>query len=462
MSFLGLDIAIGALRANQYALNVTGHNIANAGTPGYHRQEAVFLPGTTTSGGAATASGVPKLGTGVTIQTIRRVQTAQMDGQVRNMNQYLGSYSAQSRSLKQVESVLGEPGGAGLSTILDKFWNAWEELASNPGDPSARIGVVEAGVALSDRFRTLHDGLHQVQVEADKAIQDDCSRINTLAQQIVAINQELIRASSGQVAPNDLLDRRDILLDELSKLARIQTFGDGGADFIVSIGGKVLVQGMHVTELRATVGPDGWSQLVWTGDGSTFDPEGGEVAGLTHVRSTLAKGYMESLDSIASAIVNRVNELHLTGIDSNGDPAGFFFVPGSTAASIQVDAGLVATPSMLAASASGRPGDNQLAVDMAGIRDEILVDNQRIGDAYSSLVVRIGAHSRESSTQHEVHEVSQQYLLTQRESMAGVSLDEEMINMVKFQQAYNAAARIVTVMDEMIDTVVNRMGVAGR
>ena len=281
MSFLGLDIAISALRANQYALNVTGHNIANAGTEGYHRQEAVFLPGTTTSGGTSTGQGIPQLGTGVTIHEVRRLQSGQMDGQIRQMSQFLGSYSAQSDSLQQVESVFGEPGGTGLSTVLDKFWNAWEELASNPEDRSARIGVVEAGVALSDRFRTLHDSLHEVQVQADQTIQSDVSRINTLAHEIADIDRELVRTSTGVVAPNDLLDRRGILLDELSNLARIQTFGDGGGDFIVSIGGKVLVQGDHVTEIAVSTGPDGWSQLTWTGDGSDFEPEGGEIAG-TH------------------------------------------------------------------------------------------------------------------------------------------------------------------------------------
>ncbi len=462
MSFLGLDIAISALRANQYALNVTGHNIANAGTEGYHRQEAVFMPGTTTSGGTATSAGIAQLGTGVTIQAIRRMQTAQMDGQVRSMNQFLGWYSTQSESLRQVESVFGEPGGTGLSTVLDKFWNSWEELASNPDDPSARISVVESGVSLSDRFRALRDGLYQVQVQADRAVQDAGSRINTLCHDIAAINQELIRASTGQVAPNDLLDRRDILLDELSSLARIQVYGDGGGDCIVSVGGKVLVQGTSVTELTAASGPDGWSQLTWTSDGTRFEAEGGEVEGLTRVRSSMVSGYMQSLDAIATAVTERVNALYSTGVGSDGSPAGLFFSSGAGAASMQVNPALVIAPSTLATSTTGRPSDNQLARDIAGVKDEFLIDGQTIGDAYGSLVVRMGSHAREAETESEVHQVSQHYLITQRESMAGVSLDEEMINMVKFQQAYNAAARVVSVIDEMIETLVNRTGVAGR
>jgi flagellar hook-associated protein 1 FlgK len=125
---------------------------------------------------------------------------------------------------------------------------------------------------------------------------------------------------------------------------------------------------------------------------------------------------------------------------------------------MSVDPALAAMPSTLATSTTGNPGDNQLAMAIAGIRDEVLIDGQPIGTAYNNLVVRMGSHSREATTQNEVNAVSLQYLETQRESMAGVSIDEEMINMVKFQQAYNAAARIVSVLDEMIDTVVNRMG----
>ena len=458
MSFLGLDIAISALRANQYALNVTGHNIANAGTKGYHRQEAIFLPGATTSGGTSTGQGIPQLGTGVEIHEIRRLQSSHIDGQIRAMNQFLGSCSTQNDSLKQVESVFAEPGGAGLSTALDKYWNTWDELASNPESLSARIGVVEAGIALSDRFRTLNANLHEVQVQADKEIQNDASRINDLANQIASINRELVRSANGVVAPNDLLDRRDILIDELSNMARIQTFGDGGADFILSISGKVLVQGEHVTELAVSRGADGWTELTWTGDGSTFDPEGGEIAGLMNVRSVTVSGYIDSLNTIASTLVDRVNQMHLTGLDLNGNPTGPFFVPGTDASNMGVDAALIAAPSALATSTTGRPGDNQLAMAIAGIRDEVLIDGQLIGTAYNNLVVRMGSHSREATTQNEVNAVSLQYLETQRESMAGVSIDEEMINMVKFQQAYNAAARIVSVLDEMIDTVVNRMG----
>ncbi len=459
MSFLGLDIAISALRANQYALNVTGHNIANASTQGYHRQEAVFLPGTMTSGGATTGQGVPQLGTGVVIETVRRLQSGHMDSQIRHMSQFLGSWSARGESLKQVESMFGEPGGSGLSNVLNRFWNAWEELASNPEDPSARIGVVESGVTLADRFRTLYDGLYEVQVQADQAIENDVMRINTLAHQIATINQELIRAASGQISPNDLLDRRDILLDEMSKLARIQTFGEGGGDFIVSIGGKALVQGSHVTEIAITKGPDGWSQLTHSGDGSVFEPEGGKIMGLIQTRSVTVKSYMDSLNAIASTLVDRVNALHSTGVDSSGNPLGEFFVAGTDASSIRVDPALIALPSKLATSATGRAGDNQLALDIAGIKNEVLIDGTTIGAAYHNLVVHMGANSQEAITQYEVHQVSLDYLKTQRESMAGVSLDEEMINMVKFQQAYNAAARIVSVLDEMIDTVVNRMGV---
>jgi len=463
LSFLGLNIAIGALRAQQYGMNTTAHNIANAGTKGYHRQEAVFLSGAGLTGWAGTTGiGVPQIGSGVSVQTIRRMQSDYIDGQVRLGSQWIGTCSERNEALKQIESVLSEPGELGLASAMDRFWNSWEELSASPGSLPARISVVESGVALAQRIRTLYQDIRELQVRTDSEIGDTTVQINRLAHEIGELNKQIGLASADDSQPNDLLDRRDVLLNELSSLVRIDAYGGNNSELIVSVGGRALVQGSYVSELKTERGGDGMLKVLWAEDDAPAQILGGKLLGQLQVRDELTAGYIQSLNEIAEALVTRVNGLHSTGILTSGAPAGDFFVAGSDASSIAVEPGLVANAAGVATSTTGNPGDNSLALAISAIRNEILPNGQTIGGTYSALVARIGADSREAGSQTEAHTLALQQLESQRESISGVSIDEEMVNMVRFQQAFNAAARIVTVIDEMLDTVISRMGVGGR
>lgn len=457
-SFSGLSIALSALRAQQYAMDTTGHNIANANTEGYRRQEPVFVANHPLTGSFTTTGVGSQIGTGVEVATIRRTQTDFMDTQIRMENQWLGMWSSRSEALQQIEPLLSEPGDSGLSAALDRFWNSWQDLAASPESLPARIAVVESGVALSDRIRNLHYDLYKVQEDADRAIAGKSNEINWLAQEIASLNAQTIKAENGQYQPNDLMDRRDLLVEQLARITRIEVHGSGGSNMIISVGGRVLVQGNYAAKTSVGVGPTGWSQIVWSEDNSPLPVNGGELKGLTDVRDTLAAGYMASLDTITQAIVARVNAIHVTGFDMNGNPAGDFFTAGTGASNVTVNSALLAAPSGVAASgAAGEPGNNSVANAMAGVRGEALVGGQTARTAYTALVTQIGSHARESAMRTSLHEVSLKQRKMQRESIAGVSIDEEMANMMKFQQAYNAAARIFTVMNEMLDTIINRM-----
>jgi len=462
-SFSGLSTALSGLRVHQYAMDVVANNIANAATPGYHRQEAVIVPGLVLTGAFGIAgTGIPQLGTGATVDTVRRMRSSYIDDQVRAAGNWLGEWNYRNEALKQVESVLSEPGDLGLSSMLDKFWNSWEELSASPESLTARTNVVETGVSLAQRFRSMYSDLREMQAGTDRDIVDNAEQVNRLAHEIAKINEEIRPGPAGDYQPNDLLDRRDVLIDELSRIARVQVSGAGGTDLIVSIGGKVLVQGNQVTEIVVSNGPNGWSQLTWADNGSSVVLSGGELAGQLDTRDYALQGYIDSLNTVASALVDRVNALHSTGQLADGSPAGSFFVPGTDASNIKVEASLVSSPSGVATSTTGKPGDNALALAISAVRDEILIGGETIGGAYSGLVARIGANARQAESRVDTHTASLAQLDNQRESVSGVSLDEEMANMVRFQQAYNASARVFTVIDEMIDTVVSRMGISGR
>jgi flagellar hook-associated protein 1 len=461
--FSSLNIAMSGLRAQQYALEVTSHNIANAGTEGYHRQEAVFAPGAYESGGFTTTGvGVPQLGTGVMIQTVRRMQSEYADQQVRTTQQSMGSWSYRDQTLQQVESALNEPGDNGLSASLDDFWNSWEELSSSPENLPAKTSVIQNASALTDRIHTLYGNLFSLQTRTDQGIADNAAKVNSLAHDIAHLDEQIGVSLAGKSAPNDLLDRRDILLEQLSTVVGVQIAGGNGSELMVTIGGKSLIQGASVTEVAVTKGANGWSQIVWSDDSKPLDITGGELAGQMQMRDDLLQNYVDSLNTIAQTIISRVNALHSTGVMKDGTPAGNFFAPGGSASNISVDPALLADASGVATSTTGNSGDNTLVVAIAKVGGETLIDGNTIGGAYSNLVSQIGSQSREASMRTEAYTLTLQQSKTQKEAVSGVSLDEEMLNMVKFQQAYNACARVVTTVDDMIDTMINKMGLVGR
>jgi flagellar hook-associated protein 1 FlgK len=444
------------LRAQQQALDITGHNIANASTEGYHRQEAVMVSGNPLSGAfISSAAGSPQLGTGVLVQSVRRMQSDYVENQVRMANQWLGMWDYKNESLKQVETVLGEPGDGGISSFLDKFWNGWSDLTTSQSLTS-RTAVVEAGNALSNQVRAFYGNIRELQSRADEDIADNAAQINRLASDIASFNEQIWRSEGGGYQPNDLIDRRDILLDQLSQIARIQVSGGGGSEMRVSIYGKTLIQGDQTTEIETSVGAGGWTQLTWGDDHSKVEITGGQLAGQIELRDKTLEDYISSLNSVVRTLVDRVNAIHSTGLTETGQPAGNFFVAGSDASNLAVQA----TPADVAvADPTPAPDRKTPQQQIADLKAEVQPNGETIGDAYSGLVASIGADAREANARASMYGDSLQQLKMQRESISGVSLDEEMLNMVKYQQAYNAAARVMSVMNDLIDTVINRTGV---
>ncbi len=456
--FSSINIAVSALRAQQYAMSVTGHNIANANTEGYRRQEPVFIAGDPLIAGAGIPTvGAPKVGTGVQVETVQRAQTDFIDGQIRSSTQSLGLWNSKNESLQQVESFLSEPSDSGLSSTLNEFWNAWEDLAATPESQAPRAAVVNSGTTLADQIKKLHSDLVDVQTQANDTINTSVDDINRISHEIAKINSQIRSTSDGNFVTNDLLDRRDLLVEQLSQYAQIETHGDSGADMIVSIGGKALVQGDHAAELTTDIGTEGKTAVKWADDGSDVNFTGGSMNGLLDIRDNVVQGYITSLNSITQAIITNTNEIHSSGKGLDGRVGDFF--TGTDASNISVADDLIAKPSSVAASESGTSGDNTIAVQISNLRDSKVFGSETISDKYDAMVSSIASDADEAKLRSGTQDLSLKQLKTQRESVAGVSLDEEMANMIKFQQAYNASARILTTINEMIDTVVNRMGV---
>jgi flagellar hook-associated protein 1 FlgK len=480
-TFGGFDIARKALIAQQQALNVTGHNIANAATPGYSRQRAVLTasaPYTIPSMHSPTSAG--QVGTGVEITSIYRLRDQYTDYQYRTENQSLGNWEAQSEMLDRVEGVFAEPSQSGLGSAIAEFFDSWQDLSRDAGSDTARAVVRQRGVAVADMFRHIYTQLDDARVDLNEGIRLAVADINSLADQIAGLNGQIQSSELHGYRANDLRDQRDLLVDDLSKLININVFEQDG-QFAIVVNGNSLVRHQTRSHLQLALGESspGVHELVWANPdgtaGGTVNATNGRLAGLITSRDKLQNNYMAALDDLANQFASQVNNIHRSGYyladpDTNTWVQGEdFFVPsvGSQigAKTISLHPGITDTPEgrrMIAAAGADNQvtGDGTVALEMAQMRNQVLPQlNGTVEDRFQGMLGVLGVDSQlaQRYSQNQTSLVEQ--LQARRDSVSSVSLDEELTNMIRYQQSYNAAARLVTTMDEMIDILINRTGV---
>jgi flagellar hook-associated protein 1 FlgK len=432
-SFNGLNTALRGLLANQRALDVTSHNIGNANTVGYTRQEAVFAaaPSLELHAGATQDGYGAQLGQGVDVLAYRRLRDDFLDLQWRAQNMALGEEQASAQRLGQAEDVLGESGTGGLGALLDKFWSAWQDLANHPESSAARAAVVAHGQTLAQAFGTLDADLGQVAADATaeaNGLLGPQGPVQAAAKELAALNLQISNAVKNGYEPNDLLDRRDLLLDTLSQYGQVSVTRDPAPAnegmVIVSFGGAAtpLVQGTTAT-------PPAVADL---------NNPGGRIGALLRVANVTIPGYRAALDAMASQLATAVNGIH----------AGFF--SGATAATLAV----AVAPGAVQAGTGGS-GDSSIALAIGRLR------GGAVDQGYAALVQQVGGDVASAERAQDTAEAVVGSLTERRASVAGVSMDEEMTNMMRFQRGYQAAARAMTTMDDALDTLINRMGRVG-
>jgi flagellar hook-associated protein 1 len=432
-TFSGLQTSLRGLLAQQRSLDVTAHNIANAQTPGYTRQEAVLgaaLPYTIDAGMLVDGSGA-QLGQGVDVLEYRRMRDSFLDLQFRAQNMSLGEKTATADGLSRVEEQLGEPGDDAISGLLGKFWDAWGALEANPTDGAAKAGVVATGQALAGALANLDARLSSLSstaaAEYASLTTDPGNDVAGYANQLASLNQAIKEQMAVGRQPNDLLDQRDLVLDKLSELGQVSTSdtdGDGALD--VSFGGAATVL------VNGSTGAVTWPQ--------TLTAPGGKLGALQNLQTTIA-GYRTALNGVASSLATGVNAIH-------GTPP---FFTGTTAATLTVNV----TISTLQGGASGAAGDNSIARAIGALR------NGAIDNGYASFVREVAADASEANRAASTQSSIVTTLDERRSSISGVSLDEEMTNMIRFQRGYQASSRAMSTMDEMLDTLINRTGRVG-
>jgi flagellar hook-associated protein 1 FlgK len=564
------------------------------------------------------------MGQGVVATQINRIHDSILEGRIVKQSSGKGYWDVRDSYILMAEQVYNEPSEISVRSLMDKFWESWQEMAMRPEDRASRLAVLERGESLMSGIHRRYEGLKEIREMLEQDIQVTVDRVNALSTDIAGLNREILKVEAMGDNPNDLLDRRDLLVRKLADIVDITVDGRDADEFTVHTGGMHLVQGGVVTRIAAEPDPrnEGYSRVVWDSSGEDFIPRNGRLAALVELRDGDIRGEVQDLDTMTVNFVDMVNEVHRaayglngkTGIDffteypfvanangnydrngdgefdatylfringsnrldpqqqvgiagtmtlsGRGEPVEIDYAPTDTVEDIvkrinasgsevvarfdrlsrltlkgtaaegienpdfvirgvedsgqfltgyagileasgaegaysweQADAVLAlrggedgaayavaplshpsgwieinrevkAEPNSIATGfgENGRPanpGDGSAALAVAALRDrDVMVGKLKSFDEYfASAVARIGLKGESAQRALQTEEAIMKDLSDMRESMSGVNIDEELANMIKFQHGYAAASRFITTVDEMLDTIINRMGV---
>ena len=445
-SFYGMQTSLRGLIAQQRMLDTTSHNIANASTVGYSRQEATLsasLAQQIQTSGSANQTGA-HLGHGVDVVGFRRIRDTFIDAQYRAQNTNLADWKARAESLDNAELSLAEPGDTGINAQLTKFWKSWSDLANSPNDDAAKQAVVQQAQGLADSIHSVRSQMVAAQEGAmgqyDQISKVPGGEVDKIANELADLNTSISKFVINGDHPNDLMDRRDLLLDQLSQYGQISVEQlDGGSTNVSFVDGTTGTAYPIVSDKTA----------AWAGPPAGGWSPGGQMGGLLEVGRSpggMVDGYLANIDSFTSALASAVN----------GAYGGTFFTTGAPAGStISVSAPIQAAPASIT-SGTGAAGSNDLALAISQLKG-----NAGIDGAYKAFVAKVGGDLNEAGRMQGNAQVLTDSVENRRQSVAGVSMDEEMSNLVRFQRAYQASARAMSTMDEMLDVLINRTGRVG-
>ena len=455
-----LHVARSGIMAQQTAVRVSSQNISNAESPGYTRERADLV----TAPSIMTPAG--QLGSGVRVDNVSRMRDPLLDANYRRDAGRAASADLRFQLLDQVQTVLGEPSDIGIAQALDAFHSAWADLANQPTSGPLRNLLVQSGEQLTTMMHSFSDRLDETKAYARQRLELAVSGVNRLAGQIAGINAEIVQAETSGQAANDLRDRRDLLVDEMAGLGAVRVIDRGPTDYSIIIDGAMVVDGADHDDLTFT----GIPAQVRIGTRTLAFEAVSTMGDLVDVIENQIPTVQARLDALAAGIVEQVNALHSAGYTSGGATGVNFFDPaGTNARSISVT---VAAANVVTADAPGQVSNNRIALAMGALRGPpaqnaiangyagwAAVKNNLGGSSlaehYSTTVVNPGTVVNGAENDSTVYGALAAQADMRRESLSGVSTDEELILVMQHQQAYSAAARLVSVVDEMMQTLLN-------
>ncbi len=497
--FGGLETARKGLIVSQKAIEVTGHNIANANTIGYSRQRLNIQSVEPASAVSRYAlSSVELIGQGARIASVEQIRNSFLDNQFRKETSLGSSWGTRSEGLGYVELLFDELHGTGLSAAINQFSGSLQELTKSPATNENRTNVLQNAISLAETLQHFSTQLSDKQGELDQTVQVMTGQINTIAQSIAALNSQIGQYElSGQQA-NDLRDQRNSQLDDLSKLIDFTTAEDSKGQLQVFLGDQKLVDYITVRNLtnELTVDnplngeTDALSSVIWEDNSTAVSINSGSLQATLDLRDGATADnvgvpyFSLELDRLTVGLANAFNEVHEAGWTLPNAAAGTTSVTGipfftteldtlgvakpMSASSIRVNPAIETNLSLIAASdaqvtSDSITGNNKNALSMVALfSSEEIPDLGSFSGFINGFIGTVAAEANQANNRAENQNVLTDSIDKQRASIMGVSLDEETTNLIKFQHSYAAAARVITTIDEMLDVLINRTGIVGR
>ena len=447
-----LSIATSALRSHQRAINVVSHNIANAETEGYSRQLPVLSPWPP----QVFPNGV--FGSGVRVANVEQVRDSLLDRSYLREAGEASRHRALHGVLAEAEELLGDPTQAGILQAASDFFSAFSELATRPDNESARSLLRDAGRQLASRFREASAGLSDLRAVTERRFVTGVDRINEITKGIADLNGRIAADESAGATSGDLRDERRRLIDELGALVPASVVERSNGTVGVNSGGLSLVDGGNHTTLEVqTVG--GVLGIGVVGRPGLLPEVGGALGGFIDALNTEIPQFQDRLDQLAGALATEVNALHESGTAPSG-AAGIAFFSGNSAWTLTLSADVEADLNNIVAGADVAgvyaAGTNDIALAVAQLRDTADLGGLGLGfhDYHQETVTELGLKVSSADRDAEVHETILTNVDNQRLSVSGVSTDEELVRLIQYQTGYQAAARVVTAAQELLDTLV--------
>jgi len=459
------DIATSGLAAQRLALEVTGENIANVNTPGYSRQQVNLE-----SKLSINVNGV-QLGTGVQVSSVMRAYDNSLQQQVVGANSSYQESLTKETALNQIQPSFNEINSDGLGSAITGFFGAWQDLSTNPQGTAERQTLISKTQTLTDNFHQMSSSLTTVATNADSSLTGIATDITASAKNLALVNSQIITTQAQGGNSNELMDQRDLMVRNLAQNVGITSVLQADGTATVSIAGLgTLVSGTQSATVYTSVnGTKNDVQMTALGAASAAGDAtltsaasgiGGNLGGTLAVRDFIVPGYLTSLDSMAGALITAVNTQHALGTDLSGTAGGTFFT-GSQSSDIALDPALNANTVAASANPSGGAGDNTNALAMADIQNSNLSFTNPSGTTvstntesfFNALSGTVGSDVQ--GTQGAT--AQKNAFLTQLNSLSassnGVSLDEELTNLTKYQQAFQGASKVINTATAMLDTI---------
>lgn len=453
MSTIGsiLSTARTAVTTHQAAVQVSSNNISNVQTEGYSRRRAMLAEN------PAIRNAFGSFGQGVGITDVSRARDVFLDAAFRRETSSAAQFGARRDLVGQIEAVFGEPSETGLASSLDAFWSSWSDLANNPSSGTAKSMVRQRGEQVASTLNSFSKRLTELGELTRERLDSDVSSFNRLTTQLAELNGKIVSAETGGNTASDLRDERDRVLDGLSGYASVQTMQREDGSFAVLMSGRSVVDGVQSKKLE--LAPGAPLALRLEGSATTIGAVGGKLGAVLGMINTDLPAARAKLDTLADGIVREVNAVHTTGWAEVGGTwvTGTDFFTGTGAAGIGLSAEVSGSAAYVAAgNASGATGNNQVALALAALReDRGAVGGMSFNDFYAEVVTGVGLDVDSADKSATMHETLAFEADARRQSVSGVSVDEELVKLMSHQQAYMAATRLINVADEMTQAILN-------